>query len=331
MLFCLVAYALSFVLFLLLVCLVPGDEHPEQQVRRVNPGRSTSKRYRSSETAGGSSSAPPPPGGASSSANPPRKKKIANRPKPSGKKVTEMSSKEFWDRRRRNPYEEDQESNLVNRPFWNRFQYATYFDVIKAKKNLFVNVHSINMDAMEKDPDYFGDALQMCSQLNILRIMQFNKDFDADLLAQFFATVHLGTDADRTLTWMTNGKVLAVKWQAFMGLLEVEDQGLETPVGFRPHQNVTSTHKQALWPYCTRKVHPETRKETYELSTYLDILHRIFRETLFPRIGNLDMVHSYLVDMLLFCQHEKEANTGESLDISHVMWPDLWSVHHAAY
>lgn len=149
------------------VCLVPGDEHPEQQVRRVNPGRSTSKRYRSSETAGGSSSAPPPPGGASSSANPPRKKKIANRPKPSGKKVTEMSSKEFWDRRRRNPYEEDQEPNLVNRPLWNRFQYATYFDVIKAKKNLFFIVHSINTDAMEKDPEYFGDALQMCSQLNI--------------------------------------------------------------------------------------------------------------------------------------------------------------------
>ena len=76
--------------------------------------------------------------------------------------------------------------------------------------------------------------------------MQFNKDFDADLLAQFFATVHLGTDEDRTLTWMTNGKLLAVKWKAFMELLEVEDQGLETPVGFRPRRNVTSTHKQAL-------------------------------------------------------------------------------------
>ena len=66
-----------------------------------------------------------------------------------------------------------------------------------------------------------------------------------------------------------------------------------------------------------------TQKETYELPAFLDILHRVFRETLFPRIGNLDMVHSYLVDMLLFCQHEKEANTGESLDISHVMWSEL--------
>ena len=73
------------------------------------------------------------------------------------------------------------------------------------------------------------------------------------------------------------------------------------------------------------KIHPVTEKETYELPAFLEILHRVFRETLFPRIGNLDMVHSYLVDMLLFCQHEKEANTGECLDISHVMWSELLS------
>ena len=37
------------------------------------------------------------------------------------------------------------------------------------------------------------------------------------------------------------------------------------------------------------------------------------------------MVHSFLVDMLLFCQHEKEESTGDSLDISHVMWSELVS------
>ena len=110
-----------------------------------------------------------------------------------------------------------------------------------------------------------------------------------------------------------------------MELFGIEDQGLENPVGFRPHCNTTSTHKQSLWPYCTLKINPVTQKETYELPTFLDILHRNFRETLFPRIGNLDMVHSYLVDMLLFCQHEKEENTGDSLDISHVMWSELVS------
>ena len=46
--------------------------------------------------------------------------------------------------------------------------------------------------------------------------MKFNKDFDADIVAQFYATVHLGTDDVRTLTWMTNGKLLSVRWKAFM-------------------------------------------------------------------------------------------------------------------
>ena len=98
--------------------------------------------------------------------------------------MTEMAANEFWEKRRRNPYEADQDPTLVNRLFWNRFQFAIYFDVIKAKKNLYVDVRSIDTDAMEEGPEYFGEALQMCNQLNILRIMQFNKDFNADLVAQ---------------------------------------------------------------------------------------------------------------------------------------------------
>ena len=85
---------------------------------------------------------------------------------------------------------------------------------------------------MEKDPEYFGEALQMCTQLNILGIMQFNKNYDADIVAQFYAMVHLGTDEDKTLTWMTNGKLLSVRWKAFMQLIGVEYLGLESPVGF---------------------------------------------------------------------------------------------------
>ena len=143
-----------------------------------------------------------------------------------------MQAKKFWARHRRNPYEADQDPTLVNRSFWNRFQFAIYFDVIKAKKNLFVDVRSIDRYAMEKDPEYFGEALQMCSQLNILRIMQFNKDFDADLVAQFFATVHLGTDEERTLTWMTNGKLLLSSGRPSWSYLRWKITGLRLQLAF---------------------------------------------------------------------------------------------------
>ena len=69
-----------------------------------------------------------------------------------------MNAKEFWARRRRNPYEVDQEPTLVNYPFWNCFQFAIFFDVLKAKKDLYVDVRSIDTDHMEQDPEYFGEA-----------------------------------------------------------------------------------------------------------------------------------------------------------------------------
>ena len=53
-------------------------------------------------------------------------------------------------------------------------------------------------------------------------------------------------------------------------------------------------------------------------------MHQIFRNTLFPRIGNFDEVHGSLAEMLLLCE---EAMTKESapLDISDVMFTELWN------
>ena len=239
------------------------------------------------------------------------------------KSMDDLSAKEFCIFRRRNPYRNEQDPSLVNRPFWTKHQRSIYLDVLKGKKNLFVSVRSIDLAHLRKDPKYFGEALAMCEQLDILRIMSFNKDFDAEIVAQFYATVHLGTDDERTLTWMTNGRVLSAKWKDFMASLGYDDQGLENPVGLRPHKEVAASHKSMLWPYSTEKVSPTTGKKSYELCPFLDIMHRIFRNTLFPRIGNLDQVHSYLVDMLLIC--EKEKNTEQVLDVSHVMWSELHS------
>lgn len=60
------------------------------------------------------------------------------------------------------------------------------------------------------------------------------------------------------------------------------------------------------------------------LPPLLDIMHRIFHNTLFPRVGNKDEVHSYLVDILLMCEEGRTKNTGP-LDVSDVMLSELKS------
>ena len=51
-------------------------------------------------------------------------------------------------------------------------------------------------------------------------------------------------------------------------------------------------------------------------------MHRIFRNSLFPRIGDKDKVHTYLVYMLLICE-EAHHSQSQPLDVSHTMWCEL--------
>ncbi|KAE8788333.1 hypothetical protein D1007_37652 [Hordeum vulgare] len=96
----------------------------------------------------------------------------------------------------------------------------------------------------------------------VVPVVQFNKDFDVEIIAVFFATIHLGTDEARTLQWMSNGRLLSAPWKSFMDLLHIEDKGLETPLGFRPNHEYATTHKQALYKFNTEKISSTTGKST---------------------------------------------------------------------
>ena len=123
------------------------------------------------------------------------------------------------------------------------------------------------------------------------------------------------------MTWMTNGRQLSATWKEFMDLPHIPDDGLHTPVGVRPHANSESANKNLLQPFLVEKVLPNG-KSTWVLNSFLDIMHRIFRNTLFPRIGDKDKVHAYLVDMLLLCAEARSSQT-QPLDVSHIMWCEL--------
>ena len=74
-------------------------------------------------------------------------------------------------------------------------------------------------------------------QFGIEELLMFHMDFDPEIVAQFFASVHFHTDEKRTMTWMKNGKRMTAEWKEFMDLLHVCDEGLDVPVGVRPHAN----------------------------------------------------------------------------------------------
>ena len=123
------------------------------------------------------------------------------------------------------------------------------------------------------------------------------------------------------MTWMTNGQQLTATWKEFMTFLGVQDEGLATPQGVRPHANPKSANKNKIQPfYVVKKL--SSGKSSWVLNSFLDIMYRIFRNSLFPCIGDKDKVHASLVDMLLLCE-EAHVSQTQPLDVSHIMWCEL--------
>ena len=131
---------------------------------------------------------------------------------------------------------------------------------------------------------------------------------------------------------------MTAKWKDFMALLWVPDEGLNMPVGVHPHANPESASKNKLQQYLIVEKKLPNDKKTWVLNSFLDIMHRIFRNSLFPCIGDKDKVHAYLMDMMLICEEARHSQT-QPLDVSHIMWcelqfavfnckgPHLWALH----
>ncbi|KAE8769299.1 Exocyst complex component 7 [Hordeum vulgare] len=109
-----------------------------------------------------------------------------------------------------------------------------------------------------------------------------------------------------------------------MNSLGIAVKALDEPIGLRPHtEGIPAIHKSKL--ICYLRIVKTANGDRTELMPFLDIMHGIFHNSLFPRVGNKDHVQSYLVNLLLFCQKERDRES--TLDVSHIMWMELRSAN----
>ena len=126
-------------------------------------------------------------------------------------------------------------------------------------------VQWIDMNHMKKDKNraYFGEALDLVEQFGIEELLTFHMDFDPEIVAQFFASVHFHTDEKRSMTWMTNGKRMTAEWKEFMDMLHIHDEGLDVPVGIRLHATQGLLPRTSFNPTLLRRLYPMARSLTW--------------------------------------------------------------------
>ncbi|KAE8805709.1 hypothetical protein D1007_18214 [Hordeum vulgare] len=209
--------------------------------RRMNPEHG-SKRSRASEEAAASSSAQPQ--------KQPMRRTISKKKGP--KEPQEFPQEEIATLRKKNPYCLRQDDALVGHPFWNKTQSLIYSKIIKTRTNLFVDVKSIDMGHVTSNPHtaYFTEAYALCEKWGLGPIIGFNKDFDSEIVAQFYDIVHFHEGDERLLTWMTGARVLHSDWKTFMNCVGIAERGMDEHIGLRPHtEGIPTIHKSKLIRY----------------------------------------------------------------------------------
>jgi len=221
-----------------------------------------------------------------------------------------------------NPYELPKDDRIANDPRFNTLTQAQIYQEIYlvGHKYRAVSQHYINVDFMRKNSDYFGEALSMCEEFGLLPLMQFSCHYIEDLITQFYTTVHMETNEERTLTWMTNDRVMTAPWKEFAAAIGYPENGASHPSEFHVHLMENPMKKDVLAAHHYIVGRGIAGQQADLLPTY-DILHRVFREVVNPKVGNFDEIHGFLVN-LLFLAHEMKGQ-AIPLDVSDFIWHEM--------
>ena len=152
--------------------------------------------------------------------------------------------------------------------------------------------------------------------------MEFNQAYNVDVIVQFFCTVYIDTDDHRTMYWMTEGKRLKGTWAQFVGclgypVLEDNEEGY-----FRVHLSKKPIEKKELLADLYMPGNVEHGKIKFLKPVY-DILMRIFREVLNPKVGCQHIFFGFLQNLLLLTHQHR--GTGLQLDVMDYIWNELWN------
>jgi len=251
--------------------------------------------------------------------------------------ASQIPDKEFVARRSVNVYVIDRMDQIAsvrgNNPhFHTKFQEQCYHEILLKKPvENYVEQHFINMDHLNANLGYFGEALAICEEFGLIPMMKFEQDFDEKLVAQFLATVHFGTETERTLTWMTKDKKMSEKWSEIAIMLGYEDFGSFLYNDFDDtHFRVHHTGEQAVEVEKLLPLYDPESAVTWKvgmskgLFPTWDIMHRIYRETINPKVGNIDEIHGYLKNLMLLTRDMQ--GKGKKLDVMDFIWHEMWDV-----
>jgi hypothetical protein len=81
-----------------------------------------------------------------------------------------------------------------------------------------------------KGDPIFTELSTVCGRQRVKGLMGFMHDWNKEIIAQFYATVHFGyIESERSMTWMTNGNKHSIRFSQFLTLFALGDEDRDYP------------------------------------------------------------------------------------------------------
>ncbi|KAK1629876.1 hypothetical protein QYE76_004191 [Lolium multiflorum] len=234
--------------------------------------------------------------------------------------VKNMQYPEYKEIRDMNPYLTPRSNRVTDKRFHNKTQEEIFYEVYVPFKKGVTPQHAIDTGKMAASK-YFAEAYAMCGEFGLYPIMELTKEYDVEMIHQFYATVHFDTDEAKTFRWMSHEKLLESNLAKFGAALGYPRLPGVDANGWRCHDSSFSQPREVLEPLYI-KGWGIPGKSADLLPTW-DIMLRVYRETIGPKGGNLDELHLYEVDLM--ANSFAKRGTGEKIDVMDYIYNEMWS------
>ncbi|KAK1646908.1 hypothetical protein QYE76_064713 [Lolium multiflorum] len=161
------------------------------------------------------------------------------------------------------------------------------------------------------------DAIWVTGRMGLQDLMKIRCDYSPELVKQFFATLAIKKDEDRTMEWMSGSTYCSATLRRFGAIL-----GVPVEEGRRLH-GPQRADKNAMFDLYTSAGKVGTTKGL--LPIYGQLL-RFFRSTIAPSGGNNDAIRGSLVDLMclsLRCARDENEEHNFSIDIMDYIFHEI--------
>ncbi|KAK1682994.1 hypothetical protein QYE76_043842 [Lolium multiflorum] len=218
--------------------------------------------------------------------------------------------------RMKNWYEDlPRDEETEGRKFWCMEQEYIYKDIYEPMPKV-RPMQAINVEDLSEN-NHFEDAIWVTGRMGLQDLMKIRCDYSPELVKQFFATLAIQKDEDRTMEWMTGSTHCSATLRRFAGILGVPAGGGRRLHG--PHK----TDKNVLFDLYTSAGKVGSSKGL--LPIYSQLL-RFFRATISPSGCNNDALRGTLVDLMHLsfrCARDTNGERNYTIDVMDFIFNEI--------